>query len=507
MASRRFFQFNAVVLILFYLALAIRAVSAYFRAGEFTAAALRFEPHQLRSGATTFANSTAIASFGLLVDGCRLPPTMPLVPWRNLDGVAGGGAGPGGVGGVVAQYDSVTRANGYYWTTAGVGPAAAELDPVGWSVYSSSESAGSGSNWALVGASTWRLELFSDGSLQFYPHLQFPTPIAGPRGVEVEVDHRPSWLWVLPAIAVNFNNAGGFLFCVLAGVMGQGHLTQPIWVWMFVFGFVQDAAAFVAHLAEGQVREGIARLLFLPETFIMTSGILLGGPLVMEFLLVYGVVGIAARCALHFGLYSSQPLLFLVTTVLSAPSAAVFVSSLVLTLRRLDIIRAHRLVAPDRELYDTAWAEVVNDPASLADVEVIKGLADQLAARSWQTRPRQFNRRQPPFSTSAADTAAAAARGMLAAVWRRTPLLSSNTNSDSSAWLCIARPSHQHCGPSPELDLLRPVDCVDQLRVQAWLLSPILKRKVQGWAAGSRGCFPLSSYSGGGFVRLGLAWR
>jgi hypothetical protein len=506
MAARRFFQANAVALVVFYLILAIHAVFTYFHAGEFFAVALRFEPRQLRGGANAAFANVSIESFGLLVDGCRRPPTAPLAPWPSREGVAEDGAGHGGSGGVVARYDSLIRANGYYWTTAAAGPAGAELDPVSWSVYSS-ELADNGGGWAAVGASTWRLELFSDGSLQLYPQLPYPTPLAGPRGVEVVVDHRPSWLWVLPAIVVNFNNAVCFLLCVMAGITGQGHITQAIWVWMFGFGFMLDAAVCVAHLAIGQVRESLARLFFLPGTFIMTLGILAGGPLVIEFLLAYGVLGIAARCALHLGLYSSPPLLFLLTSLLSPAAAAVFVSSLVLTLRLFDIVRAHRLVAPDRKLYDAAWAEVVNNPAGRADIEEIKRLADQLAVRSWQIRPRQYNRRRPPSSTAPADAAAAAARGMLAAVWRRTPLLRSNASTSLSAWMLCAGQRHEICGPSPELDIRRPVDCVDQLRVQAWLLSPILKRKVQGWAGGSDGCFPLSSYSGGGFARFGKACR
>jgi hypothetical protein len=509
MASRRFFQANGVGLGIFHLFRAIRAIFAYLHAGEYVAAALRFEPIQLRGGqaaAAAFANFTAIASFGLLVDGCRRPPTIPLEPWQGGVGAASA-VGGSGLGGVVARYGDAIRAHGYYWTTAAAVSAGAELDPVGWSVFSSSESAYNGSDWAAIGASVWRLDPLSDGSLQLYPQLPFPTPAAGPNGVDVVVDHRPPWQWVMLAIAVNFNNAGCFLACVVAGVAGQGHRAQAIWAWMFIFALLQDAASAAVHLAMGQVREGVARLLFFPENLIMVVGILKWPSRVMEFLFIYGVLGVAVRCATDFGLYRSPPLLFLGVTALSSPSAGLFVSSLVLSLRFLDIPRAHQLVAPDCDRYDAAGDEVLSDPARHADINTIKALTDQLAARSWWTRPRQYNRRRPPpaaATEAAANTASAAANGMRAGISLRrmlgTPLRRSDASiaAGGSMWLFRTGSLKRHGGPSPEMDIRRPVDCVDQLCVQAWLLNPILIRKVQRWATSSGGCF---RFSGDGFVR------
>jgi hypothetical protein len=54
-------------------------------------------------------------------------------------------------------------------------------------------------------------------------------------------------------------------------------------------------------------------------------------------------------------------------------------------------------------------------------------------------------------------------------------------------------PRQFHRQADGSVDVGQPVRSLDQLYVQATCLHPILMRKVQVWAAASRGCFPLAT--------------
>ena len=141
-----------------------------------------------------FPSPAAAADFGILLHGCPVEPG----PARTT--VAGDT--------VTLTFPAPVIANGYYWKTAGLDPAA---DPVAWAVEALRErrqpaaptasatsaekdldgggreagagEAGSAGAWEAVGASAWRLDVH--GRLHLYSERSYPTP-AAPRGARLE---------------------------------------------------------------------------------------------------------------------------------------------------------------------------------------------------------------------------------------------------------------------------------------------------------------------------------
>ena len=135
-----------------------------------------------------------LATFGLLMYGCRLEPGM--VDRHNVS--------------ITVTYPGPVVANGYFFELNSGPPSA---DPVQWVLETSTT--GQSGDWELKGASGWRSD---GGDFYFYPHLSFTLPEV--RNASIAVDMTPSWNWALVWIVDNCVSAHGWLAFALTGATG-----------------------------------------------------------------------------------------------------------------------------------------------------------------------------------------------------------------------------------------------------------------------------------------------
>ena len=260
------FQLIAVIVSLYFLYWAYAGACVVATAGVFvpTPSSVRLTILGLRDQSLPVPEGNAVV-FGLLNDGCPLPPAVNL---SNCTAVI-----------TVAALSAA--ANGYHLKIAS--SRQAEKDPVKWKV----EVQGNGdSEWRVVGASVWR----GYGALAtFFPRLPYPTPKAtGGEGVTVIVDSRPVWPWMLTEIA-NYAVAGiGWHLYAWSGVVGRQLAAVGILCCLFGFNTVFQMVATAGYLAAGDWRGGVESFIYGASVAVMALLLWYNEALVVIALLLFG---------------------------------------------------------------------------------------------------------------------------------------------------------------------------------------------------------------------------
>ena len=203
--------------------------------------------------------------FGLLNDGCPLPPAV------NVSNCTA----------VITVATLSAAANGYYLKIAS--SLQAEKDPVKWKVEVQDND---DSEWRVVGASVWR----GYGALAtFYPLLSYPTPkAAGGESVSVIVDSRPVWPWMLTDIA-NYAVAGiGWHLYAWSGLMGRQLAAVGILCCLFGCNTGLQIVATAGYFAAGDWRGGVESFIYAAPAAVMALLLWLNEALVVIALLLFG---------------------------------------------------------------------------------------------------------------------------------------------------------------------------------------------------------------------------
>jgi hypothetical protein len=332
------------------------------KAGRFVATLLRVT--SLEAHGCTKPSPCSAIYIGILHDGCRIFPTA---------GTAGAGSS------ITASFSKTEVGNGYFLAA----PPGVTL--ARWIVEASVDN---GTSWALAGASVWRLnQQNTAGIMEFYPSLVSDLR-QSPSG-ELWVDYRPQWQWIVSAVVVNLNNGVLLVVAAVAGFSGRVHILKRALIVMFSWAVVQDCAAACSYLASGQIREAISRVLVIPENSIFAAIMLWRERRVLEGILLYGVIGITARCLMDLVNYRADLVLFLSGNLLTTCFTSTVFALVCLFLRRRDLRRARALVIPDRLGYEVLWAAVTVEPNATSDVERLRFIA----AKVWGPFPMVGNSR------------------------------------------------------------------------------------------------------------------
>jgi hypothetical protein len=431
------------------------------RRGEFSASALRLTTLRLRGvgrlgdpsaitgnaggmlNASESAAAIGIQQVGLLWNGCAV--TAPAAcsgseatqPWRTAEKVG-------------VDYGREVRANGYYYTTATQGTGA--LDTVAWIA----EVSRKGTAWTAVGASGWRLRF--DGRAVLYPGLSFPTPDT--RGSRVEFDLRPGWPWALQHVATFALGALCFLSALALALAGQFGSVK----WAFVLHY-GTAAVLLAVAAAGSSQAGqgpaaCALTLLIPEHVLLAAGLAFCERHFISILGLYGTAFFISRAAAARACHEAQWSSELAESALG-PGTLALVLALAASLgRRLELWRAHHLVAEDRARYDAAWAKLMLQVDSKRWVPALEAEVARIAMQLSSAIPRQ------PVSKSLSCRLEVRAKSgaLVRWLWKNWagPFI-------HLAWGGVGRTS------------------LDQLYCQASCLDPILRVRVRAWAEKSSG--------------------
>ena len=427
--------FHAVYLIIaaFFAYRAYLSYAGQQRNGAFLASAARFTALEARGGGP--GTAAGVGGFGLLSDGCPVA----------------GGRRPNATHGVVTvDFARPVQANGYYFVTSDGDPA---LDPVRWLVEVSA-GGGASESWTAVGAGVW--EMTSAGTAFPFPGLAYPTPTA--RGQTVGVDQGYTWPLSLQNSIGGPEWAVGLVCCVALWRWNRGGATRPIFLACTLVDLLSVPFAAVGFRVLGDWRnEAQAWLLLCPQT-VLFLGILLFEARIVWVFALYAASIFATSVIIVSVLYGSTLATALLDGLSPGPATGcVLLDLVVVAFRWRALRRARRLVEVDEERYTHAWALVQQGPDAPSWISDLRDLAAVLSARCQGGAPRQLVRLPPP----AAGAPAAEARG----------------------------PSRWPAAPSDERGAAdgAAVRSLDQLYVQALCLNPILRRKVQAWAAASAG--------------------
>ena len=390
-----------------------------------------------------------LASIGLLKDGCKVLASDP-APFLDLSSSAAS---------VTVKYPPNGTYNGYFFATSGA---------VGGLLWSVESSVDNGSSWTVVGASVWRLDPQNTaGNLEFYPQLPYEPPRGPTAGVSV--DYRPGWPWVVAAVVDNAVNAVGIFCFILVGVAGYGRYCKYVLASLFAFAICEDSAAWIHYFSADQLRMGLSSLLIIPENSILATGLLLEIHLPEVFVL-YGLVGIVARCMIDFVVYRAEAVQFIINNVTSACFVGFLLAVGLMLWRSWDVRRSIAMVRPDKTNYDRLWQAIVEGEELRAHADgmraaIDKALQSNPAAAGAAEGPRQH------FKSERQSHRLAKKCGLLTQTWRR----SSRDAEDT---------------------IEMPVWCLGQLFFQAECMYTIFLWKIKEWALLSRGCFPVVQENG-----------
>ena len=357
-ASRWVFQLVLLALSVYSWYRAMMEYQAIPKAGRFSAAHLRVTALESHGpGCLAGAATCGATSLGILLDGCRVLPTM-------TSNVTTGADGPT----LTVGFDGTAEGNGYFLTV----PSGVALTR--WMVEASQDNAAS---WVLIGASVWHLDQQNTaGTMEFYPQLASDVA-PGPTG-ELQVDYRPQWQWIVSAVVVNVNNGTMLLGAAIAALAGHWYVLKHALIFMFGFAVVQDAIAACSYFATGQFREAVARVLVVPENSIMAVIIIWFEPCVLEGILLYGIVGLLARCLMDVVNYKAGFALFVSNNLISSCFAAAVFALVCLYFRRRDVQQARALVVSDRLGYDALWAAITDEPDTSSDLVLLESIVTQV---------------------------------------------------------------------------------------------------------------------------------
>ena len=422
------------------------------RSGAFDSAAVRLTV--VRNRGNISVNQSAIASLGLLRDGCRLIPLAAPALQQPAQSFS-------------VAFSRPVRANGYYFETAGGPP---EADPVAWSVESFD-----GAAWRPIGASTEIVWPRSGHTVprDLHPRVPYPTPTG--RHAVVAVDHRPSLPRVLEFLT-GLNGIAGILACLAASLLSRVQWVRPLVIAIFVPPVLVYAFSAVWHQCVEQRHAAFVYWTTAVNPAIMVVGLVFREEYTVAYSMLCLVMHSAMRCycrwALFGELWDLAPLLRWI--FIDSPYLPVFfLGFMIPCLRRWVLAQSRGLILADQQRYDAAWADTLSDPAAREALRDLRELVAELRQRAAGAPPRQRRVLPRPAALEPVD-----------------------------------------CGPPPvpssvlrwvpsfygDDDLGRdrvPADCLDQLFTQAACLNPILTGKVMAWALASGGCLPCAAGGGG----------
>lgn len=296
------------------------------------------------------ANQSAIASLGLLQDGCRLlawsgprPAALPL----RLHG-----------GTFEVRFDCPQLANGYYFVTSEGPPAA---DPVAWLVESFD-----GAAWRPMGASTEIIWPRGGHTVprDLHPTVPYATPVG--RGQVVAVDHRPTlprFLEVLTACI------GTLCMCtsLVVSVASMEQWVRPIWAVAFtssvlVYGFT----AVWFHCIE-QHHAAFVYWAMLVNPALVAFALAFREHDIIWYFMLFLPMQISTRILsrlLIFSDYWNQTTLVRWLLFDSPFLPKVFLGFAVPCLRQWALLKSRRLILGDQRRYDEAWALTLSDPSA-----------------------------------------------------------------------------------------------------------------------------------------------
>ena len=425
------------------------------RSGAFDSAAVRLTV--VRNRGSVSVNQSAIASLGLLRDGCRLTPLAAPALQQPAQSFS-------------VAFSRPVRANGYYFETAAGPP---EADPVAWSVESFD-----GAAWWPIGASTEIVWPRSGHTVprDLHPRVPYPTPTG--RHAVVAVDHRPSLPRVLELLTA-LNGTLCVLACFLVACMSKGQWVRPIVIFMFAPPVFTYGFSAVWHHSIEQHHAAFVYWAMLVNPGMMVTGLYFREEYTvfyfMSFLVMHSVTRYFCRWAIFGEVWDLDPLLRWI--FIDSPYLPVFfVGFMIPCLRHWALARSRNLILADQQRYDAVWSDTLWDPTTLQALRELRDLVLQLRQRPLETTPRQYlmNRRPAALDSSG------------------------QRDSGSSRISSVLRWVPSFYGDD---DLGRdrvPADCLDQLFTQAACLNPILTGKVMAWALASGGCLPCAAGGGEG---------
>ena len=321
-------------------------------------------------------------------------------------------------------------------------------------VLEAAPTAGNGS-WEPVGAAVWAMT--ANGAAYPYPHLSYPTPAA--RGSAVLLDHRFTWPGSLQMCAGGFEWAAGFVGIAVSGARGNIWAARQIILAGFLLDAVVALVAAVGFHALGDWRnEAQSWLLIWPQSVYLLGVLLVQSRIVLiQWLYILSLWVICIIIVMR--VYQNSLADALIACVLPGPANSLtFLNAVIIFFRWRTLRRARRLVEMDQGRYAQAWAAVQQAPGAAAWIDELREVTAGLVERCPRAAVRQTVRLIPRRGR---DPGAAAGYG-------------------------------PGFGPDGAV-----VTGLDQVYVQALCVYPVLKRKVQQWAAAAEGLHQIVRTSSG----------
>jgi hypothetical protein len=306
--------------------------------------------------------------------------------------------------------------------------------------------------------------------VDLYPELPSLTPWGG-AGLELLVDYRPQWPWVVASTFTNLNNGVSFLFFTVAGLAGRGELVRPAWIYIFAIAMLFDTASAIYYiLSPGNQRDAAASALVIPENALMAIGVFYRECHMLDILLVFGCLSLVARFLIDLAVFRAGLMQIVIGNIVSPGVAAIFFAVVLIALRRRDITLARRLIIPDYHRYESLWATVATDPQARQGLEDLCTCAVHLTQALPSHPPRQHIKRstragraatimRPPTERDSEEPTPPPGGGG-GSSWRGRPFLSLSRGLAGACCLVEA------AGGAPGEDHRTLADCLDQLFVQ-----------------------------------------
>jgi hypothetical protein len=281
-----------VILALYYFYWAYAGIMEAVAAGV-----LHPQPHSVRLTILELRNKLVPpaegnpVTFGLLLGGCKL---------HHRNTTSSGSA--------VITFSSPQATNGYFFQIPAGRQAA--LDPVRWIVEAQADT-----GWKMVGASVQRsLGTFAS----FYPNLAHPMPTQADDEVQVVMDGRPFWPWILNDIGPYVCSGVGWSLSVWSGLMGRPRAVPGIMCCLFGCDTAVQTAAAVGFHLEGNWRASVEAWVYSAGNGVMALMLCMNERLVVPGLLSFGAILFFAvvRCIYKMGVSETQKIQQLIHTFL-----------------------------------------------------------------------------------------------------------------------------------------------------------------------------------------------
>ena len=433
--------------------------------GYFEARLVKFEPLELR-GHYHSIEKAQLGNFGLVRDGCK----TTIQTFRYTENFSKSV--------FIVKVNESVKANGYFFETSN---ASAEFDPMKWIVKASLDN---GSSWREVGASVWRLT--TDGTTLLYPQLPFKTTVE--RTQATIFDLRPPWHWCMVSVIRGLILLIGTLASLHFAITGREESAKYSWILMFsVLGLCFILSAVGCNWA-GLTREASEKWIYVPECFVIPIGLSYFESRFIATLFLFSALGalnsLTADCIIYgengrcFYINSLQNVYIFIFTLLFATLVTFF---------HLRILRKARvLILEDKNCYDRLWSNILLDPATHADLQMLKSQSAHSCLDDFgmgkQAGPRQYS----------AHLLEQYKNNLSSQMLQRRPSwqdILENLNAGDSlrqlgkvaSVVGLSREIHS------QEEYNSRIKSLDQLFIQAYCLHPLLIKKVKQWAVLSKG--------------------